>query len=309
MRPPPEEPRLRGGVALVGLLHVFVDLGHGHVHVQVEAQEDSQQKDDKNTKGRVLVVRELDFHGPEFDAPADFRRVGRRRRLPANGIPIGGLNVFEVVRLVVVDFFHEAREHHEGVAHEEVGDVPRQQRVHPRLLESRLGRLVHLDVDVVVVPRRAVEVAPLLVGADVRGHTRVPRRLDPSLALRREILVVPLLGARAALLRRRGRRRRTTTSGAALRRGPIVDGVFDDLPAYVRVEQLASCDGRGGRQSEHDGRDHGELIVDVPRFRDVAALEGHLQAAAAHAKGHGVHLDGPPPGLLVLIQGHFYLDL
>jgi hypothetical protein len=45
------------------------------------------------------------------------------------------------------------------------------------------------------------------------------------------------------------------------------------------------------RRTDHDGRDGDELVVDLCRLLEILCLEGDLQAAAAHAERHRVHVD------------------
>ena len=62
-----------------------------------------------------------------------------------------------------------------------------------------------------------------------------------------------------------------------------------------------------GRNTHKDGAERGELVVEVPGLVNVAGLEGHLQAAVAHAEPHAVHVDvvrlGRPATLAVKVIG------
>ena len=58
-------------------------------------------RDASHLRTRVLEVGELDFHRTKLDAPPDVRpaRPPHGRRLPAHGLPVGALQVLEVVGL------------------------------------------------------------------------------------------------------------------------------------------------------------------------------------------------------------------
>ncbi len=58
---------------------------------------------------------------------------------------------------------------------------------------------------------------------------------------------------------------------AALLRRAVVDGGGDDAPSHVDVRQVAAVDGRRGREGEHDGAHHRQLIVEFARLLCVCA--------------------------------------
>jgi hypothetical protein len=78
---------------------------------------------------------------------------------------------------------------------------------------------------------------------------------------------------------------------AQLLRRPVIHGSANLVPTNIGVRQEAFIDGRCCRQGQHDGPKWTELVVHFPSFSDILGLEGDLQAAATHAKSHGVHVD------------------
>ena len=84
-------------VPLLGSLHIHLHLRDGHDHVQVERENGPREQHYEGRQRRILEVRELQLGRPELDAPADGRV--ERRRLEAHGLPVGRLDVLEVVRL------------------------------------------------------------------------------------------------------------------------------------------------------------------------------------------------------------------
>ena len=70
----------------------------------LETEYGTGEQHDEADDGRVLEIGELQLARPELHPPAD-GRVGRGR-LEAHGLPVGGLNVLEVVRLRRVVLVH-----------------------------------------------------------------------------------------------------------------------------------------------------------------------------------------------------------
>ncbi len=58
----------------------------GNIEIQVEREDGTGDEDDEDCKGGVLEISDLDFHWPEFDAPASIFVVGRW--LEAHVLPI-----------------------------------------------------------------------------------------------------------------------------------------------------------------------------------------------------------------------------
>lgn len=152
---------LEDGVAGMGGLHVLVDAGDGDVEVEAEAEDGAGDEDDEDGEGGVLEVGHLDLHGAELDAPPD---VGaRRRRLEPHVLPVGALDVLEVVRLAHVELLEVLAEDHDRVPDEQVCEVRREPVVHPALDELRLDRLVDDQVRIHIL------LSQTWVSADVRG--------------------------------------------------------------------------------------------------------------------------------------------
>mmetsp|Transcript_36108 Transcript_36108/g.83995 ORF Transcript_36108/g.83995 Transcript_36108/m.83995 type:complete len:201 (-) Transcript_36108:542-1144(-) len=138
--------------------------------------------------------------------------------------------------------------------------------VHALTQELGLQLLVHLAGDVIEAGRGRMEVARDGVEA------ALAQALDA--------------GPGQARVRRAGTRGRP-----ALGRRAVVHGLAQGSPAHIRAGEAAFEDGRGGRERQQHGRQNGELVVEAPRLVHALRLEGHLQAAHAHAIGHAVHLD------------------
>mmetsp|Transcript_23032 Transcript_23032/g.74589 ORF Transcript_23032/g.74589 Transcript_23032/m.74589 type:complete len:208 (-) Transcript_23032:1499-2122(-) len=161
------------GVADVGLAHVGVDGGQRHVEVEVEVEDDPRDKYDEDGEGGILKVGQLHLHRPELGAPADVRvareRCLWRRRLPADGLPVGRLDVLKVVCLGVVVQLDALAVNDERITDEEVGDVARQDIVHPRLDKRLVRLLVDRRVDVVeLLGARVVVLAGQVVADEAR---------------------------------------------------------------------------------------------------------------------------------------------
>jgi len=75
--------------------HTLLHLGNRDVKVQTKGENDAGDKDDKNGKRGVFEIRDLDFHGTEFDTPAYVGTWGWG--FEAHVLPVRGLEVFEMV--------------------------------------------------------------------------------------------------------------------------------------------------------------------------------------------------------------------
>jgi hypothetical protein len=139
-------------------------LGDGNVKVGVEAEDGTGNKDDKDGKGSVLKVGQLNLHATELDSPANGAGL-RWWGLEAHGLPVGRLQVLKVVGGLVVIHVQQLLKDDQGVADEKMGDMAGQQIVDTIVRE--------LLVNVLVVDQRDVVVLGPVVG--VVGDVRVDR--------------------------------------------------------------------------------------------------------------------------------------
>lgn len=80
-------------------------------------------------------------------------------------------------------------------------------------------------------------------------------------------------------------------AGVTLVFSPIVHAVRNNVPTHVPVRHLSLEKWTARSQRQENGADHIQLIIDIPRMIVALGREGTLQAAGAHPKGHGVHVD------------------
>lgn len=73
--------------------------------------------------------------------------------------------------------------------------------------------------------------------------------------------------------------------------GSVIHRLSDHIPSAVDIAQVSAVDGSSGGQGEHDGSQWRHLIVDLASLVHIDSLESDLETAAAHAKGHGIHVD------------------
>lgn len=76
-----------------------------------------------------------------------------------------------------------------------------------------------------------------------------------------------------------------------LLRGAVIDRPANLIPPDIRIGKEPLIYWRRGCQRQHDGPQRAQLVVHLAPFGQVLGLERDLQAAAAHAKGHGIHVD------------------
>lgn len=91
----------------------------------------------------------MDFHGAEFDAPADVA-VGRGR-FEAHVLPVGGLEVLEMVGFGEVEGLEIFSEDDDRVADEEVGEVCGKEVIHAAIYEALFDGFVDDKVRVHVL--------------------------------------------------------------------------------------------------------------------------------------------------------------
>eukprot|EP00760_Papus_ankaliazontas_P005599 PhM_4_TR12669/c0_g1_i1/m.28101 len=144
------ESALSDSVAAVGLRHVHLHDGEGDVEVQVVLEDRARHEHHEHGEGGVLESREGDLHDAELDAPADV--AAGRRGLEAHRLPVRRLDVLEVVgHRIVVDGLELAIVHRQGLADEQVRDVPRETLVDAGVHDAVQPALVDLHVAVVVL--------------------------------------------------------------------------------------------------------------------------------------------------------------
>lgn len=73
--------------------------------------------------------------------------------------------------------------------------------------------------------------------------------------------------------------------------GSVIHRLSDHIPSAVDIAQVSAVDGSSSGQGEHDGSQWRHLIIDLASLVHIDSLESDLETAAAHAKGHGVHVD------------------
>mmetsp|Transcript_90786 Transcript_90786/g.163931 ORF Transcript_90786/g.163931 Transcript_90786/m.163931 type:complete len:221 (+) Transcript_90786:669-1331(+) len=114
------------GIDAVCPAHVLINLGNWHEEGKIKDQNCPGDNHDEGRESCVLEVGHLHLHGPELCSPADVRRVARlhRRRLPANCLPVCGLDALKVIcRLLIVELLDVAFEGHQGITSEKVPHV------------------------------------------------------------------------------------------------------------------------------------------------------------------------------------------
>lgn len=238
------------GIAHVGRAHVHRNKGHRDGEEEVELLDGLGEKGGECGEGGVLECAELDIHCAKFRAPSDFVLAGWRG-LEAHGLPIRGLDVFEVdAGLAVVDVDHLI-EDDKRVADEEVSEVSRKSCVNSGVFNLLENLSVCFDAFVVVVFE--VDGAVGDVHRDV-----VVARLDDAWNF----------GAHAAVDRR-----------------------GDGEPTNVGVAENTLLERRGAGESEEERRDGDELIVHVASLAHVLPLHGDLKAVQTHSEAHRVHVD------------------
>mmetsp|Transcript_69480 Transcript_69480/g.165660 ORF Transcript_69480/g.165660 Transcript_69480/m.165660 type:complete len:514 (+) Transcript_69480:447-1988(+) len=260
--------------------HVLLHFGHGDAQVQLQIQNGPGHEDDEADEGGVLEVGHLQLHGPKLHAPADvvgvfvaqLALVGRRR-LPAEGLPVGGLEILPVVDVTAVIQLHTVRKDHERIRCEEMGNV-----LCEDLVDTSVAKLV--QVTCFEDHGKVVKLCGVL--ADVAVHAVVPRLAQGCRTCPSEALVA---GA---------------TASAALGGCSVVHGLSDLAPAHIVIANPAAKERRRSRQCQKHWSQRSQLVVEAPRLLDAGCLHGDLEAGGAHAKRHGVGVD--------VVKGVGFLD-
>jgi hypothetical protein len=123
-RPNPlPEPKLLGpsSVPALSSRHILVDPANGDIKVQPKAQDRSRKEHDENRKGSVLEVCRLNFHRAELDSPSD--GTAGWGWLETEGLPVGRLERFKVIRGFGVIEFDCFGEHDQWITDEKMGDM------------------------------------------------------------------------------------------------------------------------------------------------------------------------------------------
>jgi len=76
-------------------LHILIGAFNRDIKIEIKTQYRPGDQHHEDGEGGVLEIRDLDLHGTELDPPADVVPGGGR--LEADVLPVGGLEVFEVV--------------------------------------------------------------------------------------------------------------------------------------------------------------------------------------------------------------------
>mmetsp|Transcript_27173 Transcript_27173/g.72100 ORF Transcript_27173/g.72100 Transcript_27173/m.72100 type:complete len:467 (+) Transcript_27173:642-2042(+) len=272
------EPESLGCASLAALrnLHIPLDLRHGNVQVELGFKDRAGQEHDKGREGSVLKVGDLDLHASELHPPTNVALIRaaqgtlvRRWRLPTQCLPIGALQIFPMVDVMLVVKVETIAEEHQRVTREQVSDVPGERLIHAALHQAPHVLFVQ-DQRYVVVLRRFRSLSNVAVDGVVprlrqRPHTPPCQPLIPS----------PCTGRSHA---------------ATLGWRAVVNRLRQLAPACVVVANPAAHEWRSCREREHYGRQRRQLVVEVPRLRQRGGLHCDLQATISHAEGHGIRI-------------------
>mmetsp|Transcript_27635 Transcript_27635/g.68317 ORF Transcript_27635/g.68317 Transcript_27635/m.68317 type:complete len:223 (-) Transcript_27635:987-1655(-) len=185
------KPPLHSRVAHVCRGHVGVDLGERDVQIEFEGKKHTRNEHSHDGEGRILEVRQLSLHRPELDTPPN--PAARGGRLPTNCLPVGRLYVLEVVRSCRVRNVDTFPEDDQGVAHEQVRDVPREGLINAPPLERRVRHFVNRALNVVVLIERRLRVLAFLAVANVARDGLVARLGELPLPPPRHPLRLPFV--------------------------------------------------------------------------------------------------------------------
>lgn len=89
--------------------------------IQSIGEDHPRQQDDEHGEGCVFELRSLQFHRPELDAPAN--RCVWRRRFEPHIVPIGRLEILEVVCVACIILINLLLEDDQRISDHQVRDV------------------------------------------------------------------------------------------------------------------------------------------------------------------------------------------
>jgi len=131
-------------------LHVLGCLGNRNVEVQVEAEDRSGDQNEEDRKGGVLIIGNLDLHGTKLDTPANV--VAWWWRLETHVLPVGGLQILEMIDFVKVKLLEVFSEDNNGIADEEMCEVGSKEIVHATIHKFLLCGFIYYQLGVKVLP-------------------------------------------------------------------------------------------------------------------------------------------------------------
>lgn len=256
------EPELLSGngITTMSTLHVDVNLGKGHKHVQRVRKHDTRQQDHKDHDCRILKVSHLQVARPELYAPSNL--VGAwGRRLEAHSLPVGGLDVLEMIRCLGIIDVESLIVDDKRIADKQMSKMAGKHVIHTTLTKPLVDGLVKHEGDVVM----EVWSESRIVG-DVAINRGITRLVDATvLALERGF---------PTFLRR-----------------PVINGVDDVVPSNIGVRDVSSLNGCCSRESKHDRCQWLKMVVKETGLVNGGSLESALKTREPHAKGHGIHVD------------------
>ena len=130
-------------------IHVFGRAWDGKVEVQLEAQYGAGDKHDEYGEGGVFEIGHLDLHRAELNAPADVGVGGRG--FEANVLPVGRLQILEMVGFAEVELIEVFGEDYQGVADEEMGKVGGEKGIHAAGNEAGVDGGIDDELGIVVL--------------------------------------------------------------------------------------------------------------------------------------------------------------
>lgn len=142
-----------------------------------------------------------------------------------------------------------------------------QQRVDTLGFEPVAHRRVDLECHVVVLAGG--------IGVQIGVHRVVPALAQPT-------------RARAGVVHGLVRLHRRF---AALGVRAIVHRAGNHVPAAVDICKVSAVERRAGADGEKQRRDRNQLVVELACLKNFVRLHSDLQAAAAHAESHGIHVN------------------